>query len=47
MIQLADRTNAYPKGIVEDVLVKLGDLIFLTDFYVLDMELINMQHLFY
>ncbi|XP_057533019.1 uncharacterized protein LOC130810914 [Amaranthus tricolor] len=35
---LADRSNAYPKGIVEDVLVKVGDLIFPADFYVLDME---------
>ena len=38
VIQLADRSNAYPKGIVEDVLVKVGDLIFPADFYVLEME---------
>ncbi|XP_068644686.1 uncharacterized protein [Aristolochia californica] len=36
--QLANRYNAYPKGIVKDVLVQVNDLIFLTDFYVLDME---------
>ena len=38
VIQLANRFNAYPKGIVEDVLVKVGDLIFPVDFYDLDME---------
>ncbi|XP_057526385.1 uncharacterized protein LOC130805619 [Amaranthus tricolor] len=38
VIQLANRSNAYPKEIVEDVLVKVGDLIFPADFYVLDME---------
>ena len=38
VIQLADRSNAYPKGVVEDVLVKVNDLIFLANFYVLDME---------
>ena len=38
VIQLADRSNGYPKGIIEDVIVKVGDLIFPADFYVLDME---------
>ena len=38
IIQLADRSNAYPKGVLEDVLVQVNNLIFLTDFYVLDME---------
>ncbi|XP_027099080.1 uncharacterized protein [Coffea arabica] len=38
IIQLADRTNAYPDGLIEDVLVKINELIFSTDFYVLDME---------
>lgn len=37
LIQLSDKSNAYPKGIVEDVLVKINDLIFPVDFYVLDM----------
>ncbi|XP_022851365.1 uncharacterized protein LOC111373113 [Olea europaea var. sylvestris] len=37
IIQLADKSNAYPKHVVEDVLVKINDLIFLADFYVLDM----------
>ncbi|XP_071929610.1 uncharacterized protein [Coffea arabica] len=38
IIQLADRTNAYPDGLVEDVLVKVNDLVFSTDFYVFDMD---------
>nr|XP_027060970.1 uncharacterized protein LOC113687591 [Coffea arabica] len=38
IIQLADRTNAYPDGLVENVLVKVNELIFSADFYVLDMD---------
>ncbi|CAN6725357.1 unnamed protein product [Malus baccata var. baccata] len=38
IIQLADRSNAYPKGVLEDVLVQVDNLIFLADFYVLEME---------
>ncbi|XP_030928574.1 uncharacterized protein LOC115954779 [Quercus lobata] len=38
MIQLTDRSIAYPKGVVEDVLVQVNDLVFPVDFYVLDME---------
>ncbi|KAM1603287.1 hypothetical protein ACFX1Z_029907 [Malus domestica] len=38
IIQLADRSNAYPKGVLEDVLVQVDHLIFPADFYVLDME---------
>ncbi|XP_071928201.1 uncharacterized protein [Coffea arabica] len=38
IVQLADRTNAYPDGLVEDVLVKVNDLVFPADFYVLDMD---------
>ncbi|KAJ9189114.1 hypothetical protein P3X46_000445 [Hevea brasiliensis] len=38
IIQLADRSNAYPFGVVEDVLVQVGGLIFPTDFYILDMR---------
>ncbi|XP_027064788.1 uncharacterized protein [Coffea arabica] len=37
IIQLADRTNAYPEGLVEDVLVQVDELVFPADFYVLDM----------
>ncbi|XP_038978210.1 uncharacterized protein LOC120108622 [Phoenix dactylifera] len=32
------RSNAYPKGVVEDVLVQVNDLVFPADFYVLDMD---------
>ncbi|KAM0989621.1 hypothetical protein ACFX2F_013603 [Malus domestica] len=38
IIQLADRSNVYPKGVLEDVLVQVDHLIFPADFYVLDME---------
>ncbi|CAN6558105.1 unnamed protein product [Malus baccata var. baccata] len=38
IIQLADRSNAYPKGVVEDVLVQVKHLIFPADFYVLEMD---------
>ncbi|KAM2179028.1 hypothetical protein ACFX1R_034048 [Malus domestica] len=37
IIQLADRSNAYPKGVLEDVLVQVDNLIFPADFYVLEM----------
>lgn len=38
MIQLADHFNAYPEGVVEDVLVQVKELIFPADFYILLME---------
>ncbi|KAH9686698.1 hypothetical protein KPL70_014461 [Citrus sinensis] len=38
IIQLADRSNAYPDGVLEDVLVQVNELVFPVDFYVLDME---------
>ncbi|XP_070667518.1 uncharacterized protein [Malus domestica] len=38
VIQLANRSNAYPKGVLEDVLVQVDHFIFPADFYVLDME---------
>ncbi|CAL2270597.1 unnamed protein product [Prunus armeniaca] len=37
-IQLVDRTIRYPKGILEDVLVKVEELILPADFLVLEME---------
>ncbi|XP_027170440.1 uncharacterized protein LOC113770231 [Coffea eugenioides] len=36
IIQLTDRTNAYPEGLVEDVLVQVNELVFPADFYILD-----------
>nr|KYP32977.1 hypothetical protein KK1_046228 [Cajanus cajan] len=38
VIQLANKSVAHPTGFVEDVLVRVGELIFPADFYVLDME---------
>ncbi|KAM2388572.1 hypothetical protein ACFXTH_038002 [Malus domestica] len=38
VIQLADRSNRYPKGLLEDVLVQVNELIFPADFFVLEME---------
>ena len=38
IIQLADRSNVYPRGLWEDVLVQVDTLIFPADFYILDME---------
>jgi hypothetical protein len=37
-LQLADRSITYPRGIIEDVLVKVDKFIFPADFIVLDME---------
>ncbi|CAN6544154.1 unnamed protein product [Malus baccata var. baccata] len=38
IIQLVDRSNAYPKGVLEDVLVQVDQLVFPVDFYVLEMD---------
>src|SRR5437764_917810 len=38
VIQLADRSSSYPRGMIEDVLVQVDKFIFPADFYVLDME---------
>ncbi|XP_021760191.1 uncharacterized protein LOC110725020 [Chenopodium quinoa] len=37
-LQMADRTFRLPMGVVEDVLVKVGELVFLVDFVVMDMK---------
>ncbi|XP_062100691.1 uncharacterized protein LOC133806615 [Humulus lupulus] len=37
-LQMADRSIKYPRGIIEDVLVKVDKFIFPADFIVLDME---------
>ncbi|XP_073137043.1 uncharacterized protein [Henckelia pumila] len=44
-LQLADRSIKYPRGIVEDVLVKVDKFIFPVDFVVLDMEEDRVIHL--
>ncbi|XP_073129708.1 uncharacterized protein [Henckelia pumila] len=38
VIQMADRSTIFPRGLLEDVLVEVGDLVFPADFYVLDMK---------
>ena len=38
VIQLADGSSVYPRGVVEDVLVKVGNLVFPADFFVMDMS---------
>ena len=38
IIQLADRSIVHPKGVLEDVLVQVNELVFPADFYVLDMD---------
>ena len=37
-LQMADRTMAKPKGVIEDVLVKVGKFVFPVDFIILDIE---------
>ena len=37
-LQLADRSIKHPRGIIEDVLVKVDKFVFPTNFIVLDME---------
>ena len=37
-LQMADKSMTLLKGIIEDVLIKVGKFIFLVDFMVLDME---------
>lgn len=37
VIQLADRSTAFPMGVLEDVLVQVNELVFPADFHVLDM----------
>ncbi|XP_022899403.1 uncharacterized protein LOC111412712 [Olea europaea var. sylvestris] len=38
ILQLADRTLKHPYGIVEDMLIKMGEFIFPTNFIILDIE---------
>ncbi|XP_073153710.1 uncharacterized protein [Henckelia pumila] len=38
VIQMADKSTIFPKGLLEDVLVQVGELVFPDDFYVLDMK---------
>jgi hypothetical protein len=38
IIQLANRSNSYLEGVVEDVLIRINELIFPGDFYIIDMH---------
>ena len=38
IIQLADLFNTYPRGVIEDVLVQVNELVFPVDFYAIDIE---------
>ena len=38
ILQLANRSNAQSKGVINDVLVQVKELVFLADFYILEME---------
>ena len=38
ILQLVDRSITYPRGILEDFLIKVDKFIFLVDFVVLDIE---------
>ena len=38
VIQLANRSNAHLAGLIEDVLLRVNELIFLANFYILEME---------
>jgi len=37
VIQLADRSNIYPDGVLENVLIQVNELVFPADFYVMNM----------
>ncbi|XP_070035517.1 uncharacterized protein [Nicotiana tomentosiformis] len=38
LLQLADRSNVYPEGVIEDVLLQIAKFIFPADFMILDYE---------
>ena len=38
VIQLVDRSVVYPVGVLEDMLVKVNELVFPVEFYILDMK---------
>jgi len=41
VIQLADRSTRLPRGVVEDVLIKVGEFIYPTDFIVIETETVS------
>ncbi|XP_023769232.1 uncharacterized protein LOC111917820 [Lactuca sativa] len=38
IISLADKSSVFPRGVLEDVLVQVNQLVFLVDFYVIDLD---------
>ncbi|XP_052622316.1 uncharacterized protein LOC128127690 [Lactuca sativa] len=38
IIQLAGKSSIFPRGVLEDILVQVNQLVFPTDFYVIDLE---------
>ncbi|KAL7595848.1 uncharacterized protein LOC111904378 [Lactuca sativa] len=38
IIQLVDKSSVFPRGVLEDVLVQVNQLVFPADFYVIDLE---------
>ncbi|KAL7594160.1 uncharacterized protein LOC128127186 [Lactuca sativa] len=38
IIQLADNSSVFPRGVLEDVLVQVNQLVFHVDFYVIDLQ---------
>ncbi|XP_023762722.1 uncharacterized protein LOC111911164 [Lactuca sativa] len=38
IIQLADKSSVFPRGVLEDVLIQVNQQVFLADFYVIDLE---------
>ena len=44
VIQLANHSRTHPKGIVDDVLVQVDNLIFPTDFYIMDIDGEDSRH---
>ncbi|CAN6441036.1 unnamed protein product [Victoria cruziana] len=43
-IQMADRSVKAPRGVLDDVLLKIEDFVFSVDFVILDMEEVNAEH---
>ncbi|CAN6466555.1 unnamed protein product [Victoria cruziana] len=43
-IQFADRSVKAPRGVLEDVLLKIEDFVFPVDFVILDMEGVDADH---
>jgi len=41
VIQLADRSTRLPRGIIEDVLIRVGEFIYPVDFIVIDTEKVS------